>query len=207
LRLDRQGTGEEIMGIWLFFGFLALVLIYIIAVYNKLIALRNRFKNGFAQIDVQLQRRHDLIPSLVESTKAYLGHEKETLTQVIEARNQAETARKNARAQPDNAGAMTALGRAEGLLSGSLANLYAVSEQYPELRANETIAQLMEELTSTENRVGFARQAFNDLVMDYNTYREQFPNNFIGGLFGSFKAAQQLELENPAARQAVKVSF
>jgi len=195
------------MGIWLFFGFLALVLIYIIAVYNKLIALRNRFKNGFAQIDVQLQRRHDLIPSLVESAKAYLGHEKETLTQVIEARNQAETARKNARAQPDNAGAMTALGRAEGLLSGSLANLYAVSEQYPELRANETIAQLMEELTSTENRVGFARQAFNDLVMDYNTYREQFPNNFIGGLFGSFKAAQQLELENPAARQAVKVSF
>lgn len=195
------------MGMWLFFGFLALVLIYIIAVYNKLIALRNRFKNGFAQIDVQLQRRHDLIPSLVESAKAYLGHEKETLTQVIEARNQAETARKNARAQPDNAGAMTALGRAEGLLSGSLANLYAVSEQYPELRANETIAQLMEELTSTENRVGFARQAFNDLVMDYNTYREQFPNNFIGGLFGSFKAAQQLELENPAARQAVKVSF
>ncbi|MCK5873396.1 MAG: LemA family protein [Alcanivoracaceae bacterium] len=195
------------MGIWLFFGFLALVLIYIIAVYNKLIALRNRFKNGFAQIDVQLQRRHDLIPSLVESAKAYLGHEKETLTQVIEARNQAETARKNARAQPDNAGAMTALGRAEGLLSGSLANLYAVSEQYPELRANETIAQLMEELTSTENRVGFARQAFNDLVMDYNTYREQFPNNFIGGLFGSFKAAQQLELEDPAARQAVKVSF
>jgi len=195
------------MGIWLFFGFLALVLVYIIAVYNKLIALRNRFKNGFAQIDVQLQRRHDLIPSLVESAKAYLGHEKETLTQVIEARNQAETARKNARAQPDNAGAMTALGRAEGLLSGSLANLYAVSEQYPELRANETIAQLMEELTSTENRVGFARQAFNDLVMDYNTYREQFPNNFIGGLFGSFKAAQQLELEDPAARQAVKVSF
>lgn len=195
------------MGIWLFFGFLALVLIYIIAVYNKLIALRNRFKNGFAQIDVQLQRRHDLIPSLVESAKAYLGHEKETLTQVIEARNQAETARKNARAQPDNAGAMTALGRAEGLLSGSLANLYAVSEQYPELRANETIAQLMEELTSTENRVGFARQAFNDLVMDYNTYREQFPNNFIGGLFGSFKQAQQLELEDPAARQAVKVSF
>lgn len=195
------------MGTWIFIGFLLLVLVYIIAIYNKLIALRNRFKNGFAQIDVQLQRRHDLIPSLVESTKAYLGHEKDTLTRVIEARNQAETARKAARTQPENAGTMTALGRAEGLLSGSLANLYAVSEQYPELRANETIAQLMEELTSTENRVGFARQAFNDLVMDYNTYREQFPNNFIAGLFGSFKAAQQLELENPAARQAVKVSF
>ncbi|MCC1496505.1 LemA family protein [Alcanivorax sp. 1008] len=195
------------MGVWLFLGFLLLVLIYLIAVYNKLIALRNRFKNGFAQIDVQLQRRHDLIPSLVESAKAYLGHEKETLTQVIEARNQAESARKSARANPDNAGAMTTLGRAEGLLSGSLANLYAVSEQYPELKANETIAQLMEELSSTENRVGFARQAFNDLVMDYNTYREQFPNNFIGGLFGDFKGAQQLDLEDPEARKAVKVSF
>ncbi|MDF1629053.1 MAG: LemA family protein [Alcanivoracaceae bacterium] len=195
------------MGMWLFLGFLLLVLIYLIAVYNKLIALRNRFKNGFAQIDVQLQRRHDLIPSLVESAKAYLGHEKETLTQVIEARNQAESARKSARANPDNAGAMATLGRAEGLLSGSLANLYAVSEQYPELKANETISQLMEELSSTENRVGFARQAFNDLVMDYNTYREQFPNNFIGGLFGDFKGAQQLDLEDPEARKAVKVSF
>jgi len=195
------------MGSWLFIGFLVLVLVYIIAIYNKLIALRNRFKNGFAQIDVQLQRRHDLIPSLVESAKAYLSHEKETLTQVIEARNQAESARKSARSQPDNAGAMNALGRAEGLLSGSLANLYAVSEQYPELRANETIIQLMEELSSTENRVGFARQAFNDLVMDYNTYREQFPNNFIAGLLGNFKAAQQLELEDQAARKAVKVSF
>lgn len=195
------------MGSWLFIGFLVLVLVCIIAIYNKLIALRNRFKNGFAQIDVQLQRRHDLIPSLVESAKAYLSHEKETLTQVIEARNQAESARKSARSQPDNAGAMNALGRAEGLLSGSLANLYAVSEQYPELRANETIIQLMEELSSTENRVGFARQAFNDLVMDYNTYREQFPNNFIAGLLGNFKAAQQLELEDQAARKAVKVSF
>jgi LemA protein len=195
------------MGSWLFIGFLVLVLVYIIAIYNKLIALRNRFKNGFAQIDVQLQRRHDLIPTLVESAKAYLGHEKETLTQVIEAHNQAESARKSARNQPDNAGAMTALGRAEGLLSGSLANLYAVSEQYPELRANETIMQLMEELSSTENRVGFARQAFNDLVMDYNTYREQFPNNFIAGLLGNFKAAQQLDLEDEAARKAVKVSF
>lgn len=195
------------MGTWLFIGFLVLVVVYIVAIYNKLITLRNRFKNGFAQIDVQLQRRHDLIPSLVESTKAYLGHEKETLTQVIEARNQAESARKSARAQPDNAGAMNALGRAEGLLSGSLANLYAVSEQYPELRANETIIQLMEELSSTENRVGFARQAFNDLVMDYNTYREQFPNNFIAGLLGDFKSAQQLELEDQAARKAVKVSF
>ncbi|MFN3712650.1 MAG: LemA family protein [Alcanivoracaceae bacterium] len=195
------------MGTWLFIGFLVLVAIYLISVYNKLIALRNRFKNGFAQIDVQLQRRHDLVPPLVESAKAYMSHEKETLTQVIEARKQAESARQNVRGQPDNAGAMAALGKAESLLAGSLANLFAISEQYPDLKANQTIAQLMEELTTTENRIGFARQAFNDLVMDYNTYREQFPNNFIGGLFGSFKSASQLELENPAARQAVKVSF
>jgi LemA protein len=195
------------MGTWLFIGFLVLVVIYLISVYNKLIALRNRFKNGFAQIDVQLQRRHDLVPPLVESAKAYMSHEKETLTQVIEARKQAESARQNVRGQPDNAGAMAALGKAESLLAGSLANLFAISEQYPALRANETIAQLMEELTTTENRIGFARQAFNDLVMDYNTYREQFPNNFIGGLFGNFKSASQLELQNPAAREAVKVSF
>jgi LemA protein len=195
------------MGIWLFLGFFLLLAIYIIAVYNRLISLRNRFKNGFAQIDVQLQRRHDLVPPLVESAKAYMAHEKDTLTQVIEARKQAEGARQTARTQPENGGAMAALGRAESLLSGSLANLFAISEKYPELRANETIAQLMEELSSTENRIGFARQAFNDLVMDYNTYREQFPNNFIGGLFGSFQGAQQLQLENPAARQAVKVSF
>jgi LemA protein len=195
------------MGIWLFIAFLVLVVIYLISVYNKLIALRNRFKNGFAQIDVQLQRRHDLVPPLVESAKAYMSHEKDTLTQVIEARKQAESARQAVRGQPDNAGAMATLGKAESLLAGSLANLFAISEQYPDLKANETIAQLMEELTTTENRIGFARQAFNDLVMDYNTYREQFPNNFIAGLFGSFKAASQLELQNPAARQAVKVSF
>ena len=192
---------------WLFIAFIVLVLVYLVSVYNRLIALRNRFKNGFAQIDVQLQRRHDLIPSLVESAKAFLSHEKETLTQVIEARNQAEGARQKAQANPDNAGAMTMLGKAEGLLSGSLAKLYAVSEQYPELKANETVAHLMEELSSTENRIGFARQAFNDLVMDYNTYREQFPNNFIAGTFGNFKAAQQLDLENPEARQAVKVKL
>lgn len=195
------------MGMWLFVGALALLAIFIIAVYNRLIALRNRFKNGFAQIDVQLQRRHDLVPQLVESAKAYLGHEKETLTQVIEARKQAESARQQASRQPDNASAMAALGKAESLLSGSLANLFAISEQYPDLKANETIAQLMEELSSTENRIGFARQAFNDLVMDYNTYREQFPNNFIGGLFGRFEAARQLDLENPEARKAVAVKF
>lgn len=195
------------MGMWLFIGSLALIAIFIISVYNRLIALRNRFKNGFAQIDVQLQRRHDLIPQLVESARAYMSHEKETLTQVIEARKQAESARQQASRQPDNGASMAALGKAESLLSGSLANLFAISEQYPDLKANETMAQLMEELSSTENRIGFARQAFNDLVMDYNTYREQFPNNFIGGLFGRFEAAGQLELENPEARKAVAVKF
>ena len=195
------------MGTLLFFGIIIAVIIYIIAVYNRLIALKNRFKNGFAQIDVQLQRRHDLIPNLVETAKAYMSHEKDTLTQVIEARNQAVNAKKTAADHPDDAGAVRNLGKAESLLSGSLANFFALSENYPDLKANETMAQLMEELSSTENRIGFARQAFNDAVMNYNTYREQFPQNFIGGLFGSFKEAQLLKIETEEARQAVKVTF
>ena len=195
------------MGTLRFFGVIAAVVIYIIAVYNRLIALKNRFKNGFAQIDVQLQRRHDLIPNLVETAKAYMSHEKETLTQVIEARNQAASAKQAAAAHPDDASAVAQLGKAESMLSGSLANFFALSENYPDLKANETMSQLMEELTSTENRIGFARQAFNDAVMNYNTYREQFPQNFIGGLFGSFKEAQLLKIENEEARKAVKVGF
>jgi LemA protein len=195
------------MGTLIFIGVIVAVIIYIIAVYNRLIALKNRFKNGFAQIDVQLQRRHDLIPNLVETAKAYMSHEKDTLTQVIEARNQAVSAKKAAADHPDDAGAVRNLGKAESLLSGSLANFFALSENYPDLKANETMAQLMEELSSTENRIGFARQAFNDAVMNYNTYREQFPQNFIGGLFGSFKEAQLLKIETEEARQAVKVTF
>ena len=195
------------MGTLIFIGVIVAVIIYIIAVYNRLIALKNRFKNGFAQIDVQLQRRHDLIPNLVETAKAYMSHEKDTLTQVIEARNQAVNAKKTAADHPDDTGAVRNLGKAESLLSGSLANFFALSENYPDLKANETMSQLMEELTSTENRIGFARQAFNDAVMNYNTYREQFPQNFIGGLFGSFKEAQLLQIGNEAARQASKVSF
>ena len=195
------------MGTLLFFGVIAAVVIYIIAVYNRLIALKNRFKNGFAQIDVQLQRRHDLIPNLVETAKAYMSHEKETLTQVIEARNQAASAKQAAAAHPDDPSAVAQLGKAESMLSGSLANFFALSENYPDLKANETMSQLMEELTSTENRIGFARQAFNDAVMNFNTYREQFPQNFIGGLFGSFKEAQLLKIENEEARKAVKVGF
>ena len=195
------------MGTLIFIGVIVAVIIYIIAVYNRLIALKNRFKNGFAQIDVQLQRRHDLIPNLVETAKAYMSHEKDTLTQVIEARNQAVNAKKTAADHPDDAGAVRNLGKAESLLSGSLANFFALSENYPDLKANETMAQLMEELSSTENRIGFARQAFNDAVMNCNTYREQFPQNFIGGLFGSFKEAQLLKIETEEARQAVKVTF
>ena len=195
------------MGTLIFIGVIVAVIIYIIAVYNRLIALKNRFKNGFAQIDVQLQRRHDLIPNLVETAKAYMSHEKDTLTQVIEARNQAVNAKKTAADHPDDTGAVRNLGKAESLLSGSLANFFALSEHYPDLKANETMAQLMEELSSTENRIGFARQAFNDAVMNYNTYREQFPQNFIGGLFGSFKEAQLLKIETEEARQAVKVTF
>lgn len=195
------------MGTLIFIGVIVAVIIYIIAIYNRLIALKNRFKNGFAQIDVQLQRRHDLIPNLVETAKAYMSHEKDTLTQVIEARNQAVNAKKTAADHPDDTGAVRNLGKAESLLSGSLANFFALSENYPDLKANETMAQLMEELSSTENRIGFARQAFNDAVMNYNTYREQFPQNFIGGLFGSFKEAQLLKIETEEARQAVKVTF
>lgn len=195
------------MGMWGFFGVIAAVIIYIIAIYNRLIALKNRFKNGFAQIDVQLQRRHDLIPNLVESAKGYMSHEKDTLTQVIEARNQAATAKQAAAAQPDNNAALSRLGRAESLLSGSLADFFALSENYPDLKANQTMTQLMEELASTENRIGFARQAFNDAVMNYNTYREQFPQNAVGGLFGRFQAAQLLQIESQAARRTPNISF
>ncbi|MFE8073256.1 LemA family protein [Marinobacteraceae bacterium S3BR75-40.1] len=182
------------------------VIAFAVMIYNRLVALRNQFKNGFAQIDVQLQRRHDLIPNLVESAKAYLTHERETLTQVMEARNQAVSAQQEARKDPADAGKVNQLSSAENMLSKALANFYAVAENYPELKANETIQQLMEELTSTENRVAFARQAYNDSVMTYNTYREQFPNNVLAGFF-AFKPSAPLELESPEARQAPKVSF
>lgn len=185
---------------------IAVVVIYIIAIYNRLVSLRNRFKNGFAQIDVQLQRRHDLIPNLVEAAKAYLSHERNTLTEVMEARNNAVSAQKDAASDPADGAKIQKLSSAENMLSRALANFYAVAENYPELKANETIQQLMEELSSTENRVAFSRQAYNDEVMGFNTYREKFPNNIIAGLF-AFKATEQLQLENPEARTAPKVSF
>jgi len=185
---------------------IAIVVIYIVAIYNQLVSYRNQFKNSFAQIDVQLQRRHDLIPNLVESTKAYMSHERETLTQVMEARNGAVNAQKDAATDPGEAGKMQKLGSAENMLTKALANFYAVAENYPDLKANETVQQLMEELSSTENRVAFARQAYNDSVMSYNIHREKFPNNIVAGLF-SFKPRAQLELESPEARTAPKVSF
>jgi len=185
---------------------IAAVVIYLVVIYNKLVSLRNQFKNGFAQIDVQLQRRHDLIPNLVEAAKAYLTHEKSTLTQVMEARNNAVSAQEDAAKDPGDGSKIKKLGSAENMLTKALANFYAVSENYPELKANETIQQLMEELSSTENRVSFARQAYNDGVMHYNIFREKFPNNIIAGMF-AFKETSQLQLETPDARQAPKVSF
>ena len=182
------------------------VIVFAITIYNRLVSLRNRFKNAFSQIDVQLQRRYDLIPNLVETAKTFMEHEKETLTAVIEARNQALAASKHAAKHPDDSGAIRALSGAEGLLGGALGNFFALSESYPELQANENMAQLMEELSSTENRIAFSRQAYNDAVMEYNTYREQFPNSIIANR-SSFKQAESLELENPEAKKAVKVSF
>ena len=181
-------------------------IVFVITIYNRLVSLRNRFKNAFSQIDVQLQRRYDLIPNLVETAKTFMEHEKETLTAVIEARNQALAASKHAAKHPGDSGAIRALSGAEGLLGGALGNFFALSESYPELQANENMAQLMEELSSTENRIAFSRQAYNDAVMEYNTYREQFPNSIIANR-SSFKQAEQLELESPEAKKAVKVSF
>jgi len=190
----------------LFFIAVAAVAFWIISIYNGLVTARNGYKNAFSQIDVQLQRRHDLIPNLVETAKAYIAHERETLEAVIAARGGALGALKAAQANPGDAGAIKQLSSAEGALSGALGKLQVTMEAYPELKANQNMMQLSEELSSTENRIGFARQAFNDAVMGYNNRREVFPNNFIAGLF-SFAAAQSLELEDPAARKVVKVQF
>ena len=179
---------------------------YFVGVYNKLVQLRNRFKNAFAQIDVQLKRRYDLIPNLVETARGYLKHERETLEAVITARNQALSAEKRASAAPDDPAAISRLIGAEGVLAGSLGKLFALVEAYPDLKANQNMMQLSEELTSTENRISFARQAFNDEVMFYNTAREVFPNNIVAGAF-NFPPARLLEIETPEERTAPKVSF
>lgn len=195
----------EILLIVLLVLFLLLV-IFFITTYNGLVALRNRFKNAFAQIDVQLKRRYDLIPNLVETAKGYLKHERETLEAVIQARNVASTAGQKAAAAPEDASAIKGLMGAETALTGALGKFFALSEQYPDLKANQNMAQLTEELSSTENRIAFARQAYNDSVMTYNTKRESFPAIVIAGTLG-FQPAALFEIADPTERENVKVSF
>lgn len=185
---------------------LVILLAWVVGMYNSLVTLRNRFKNGFAQIDVQLKRRYDLIPNLVETAKGYMKFEKETLEAVIAARNQASSAATRAASNPADAAAIQSLGQAEGALAGSLGRLFALSEAYPDLKANQNMLQLQEELTSTENKVGFARQAYNDAVTAYNIRREVFPSSIIAGMF-NFSEAALLQIENPVERDAPKVSF
>jgi len=180
--------------------------LFVVGIYNKLVELRNRLKNAFAQIDVQLKRRYDLIPNLVETAKGYLKHERGTLEAVIAARNTALAASKAAAANPADADAMKGLAGAEGGLAGAMSRLMVVVEQYPDLKASQNMMQLTEELTSTENKVSFARQSYNDAVMAYNTQREVFPSNLIAGPF-SFTAAELFTIEKAEERAAPKVSF
>jgi LemA protein len=182
------------------------LLLAVIGLYNGLVSLRNRFKNAFAQIDVQLKRRYDLIPNLVETAKGYIKHERETLEAVVKARNQAVNAGQQAAAHPDSPAAMQGLLGAESALAGAMSKLMVVVERYPDLKANQTMGQLMEELTSTENKVAFARQAYNDAVMQYNVTREKFPAVMLAGAMG-FQAATLFEITAAAEREAPKVRF
>jgi len=185
---------------------LILVVLFVVGIYNKLVALRNQYRNAFSQIDVQLKRRYDLIPNLVETVKGYMAHERETLEAVIAARNSAVTAVGQAAASPGDPAAMKTLMAAEGQLTGVLGRLFALSEAYPDLKANQNMLSLQEELTSTENKISFARQAYNDAVMVYNTQREIFPNVVVAN-FLNFTPAQLFEIESKAEREAPKVAF
>jgi len=190
-------------------GLLALVLLlvmFVVGIYNRLVALRNRYKNAYAQIDVQLKRRYDLIPNLVETAKGYLKHERETLEKVIQARNVAYAASQAAASNPGDASAVKNLANAETGLAGVLSRFMAVSESYPDLKANQNMMQLTEELTSTENKISFARQAYNDSVMTYNTQREVFPSNIFAGMF-NFGPAELFVVDRPEEKQAPKVQF
>jgi len=199
--MENMGTGLIVA-----IGIAVVLLLFFVGIYNGLVARKNRFKNAYSQIDVQLKRRYDLIPNLVEAVKGYMGHEKQTLEAVIAARNSASSAGVKVAADPGNPEAMNALRAAESSLGGSLGRLFALAEAYPDLKANQNMMQLQEELSSTENKVGFARQAFNDAVMDYNIYRETFPNVVVAGFTG-FTVAQQFALDNPTEREAPRVKF
>jgi len=198
-----------------FFGFVFLtfvvlvviVILYVVGIYNKLVRFQNRYENAFSQIEVQLKRRYDLIPNLVETVKGYMSHERETLEAVIQARNQAVSGLQAASADQTDAAALQQLAGAEQGLTGALGRLFALSEAYPDLKANQNMAQLTEEITSTENRVAFARQAYNDSVTEYNTYKESFPPVAVAGVFGHSQNAQLLEFDSEKIAEAPKVSF
>jgi LemA protein len=194
------------MGFWIFLAIVAALVVYAITLYNRLVTMRNRYKNAFAQIDVQLTRRYDLIPNLVEAVKGYMKHERGTLEDVINARNAASGSLQNAKADPANPDAIKQLAAAEATLGGTLGRLFALAEAYPDLKANQNMMQFQEELASTENKVAFARQAFNDAVMSFNNACENFPSNLIARNFG-FKLAEFLDIGEEAKREAPQVSF
>lgn len=194
------------MTTWIVIGVIAALVAYVVVIYNGLVSLRNRVKNAFSQIDVQLQRRYDLIPNLVETAKGYMKHERETLEAVITARNQAQAAARRAEGDPADAGAMRELMGAEAALGGMLTRFFALAEAYPDLKANQNMALLQEELASTENRIAFTRQAYNDAVTGYNIKRESFPDSLVANNFG-FKYAEQWQMDDTTARAPVKVDF